>query len=1290
MPERPSDPSRGPDMETLMDQVMPTCHGVVTRLSPLLLVLGLGAPGLSQSEPVFDLVSVRRLTHQMGGLAAIPQNGKFGWSVTSLGDLDGNGVVDLAVGAIGSQTPSIFDPDAPGFVWILFLAPDGTVIGFEQIGDGQGGFTGDLADTDDFGSAVASPGDLDGDNVADLVVGARRDDDGGTNRGALWVLFLNDDGTVKSHTKISDLEGGFGGTLEDQERFGHALTSIGDLDGDGVVDLAVGAPQDGAGAVWLLLMNSDGTVKAEAKIDADGAGLPVGEDAWFGSALAHLGDLTGDGTFELAVGAERSQLFGAPTGAVWVLSVTTTGTVSGFVPILENHGGFLGDLDDEDRFGSSLAAVGDLDGNGVVDLAVGAMRDDPAFGQNNAGGVWILSLEADGTVLTWEKLGDADALAIPGPLVPAGAFLGASVASLGDLDGDGRVDLAVGSTRGVEEPLLGQRGTVRICFSGLQDDLPPIVSDEVNGAQTALTLTTSDFLVSEDADNSGYLDPGEDLNGNGLLDRGTALVSIELAPGATNLVVNEEPYPSLGFVEGEEEALIRVELGVTGQAGLGTLEIEDGAGNVTAVAVSLGGPNQTLLGEVISDSKVSATSGGFDGPLDANDNFGAAAAWLGDMDDDGRPEVAIGAPGDDGGLPNSGGLWILSVDDDDQVEVHKRIGNYQSVLVGTLGQGDSFGSGLASLGDLDGDGTLELAVGAMADSSVYILHLHPDATFDSFERIANGLGGFPVGQLVQSDFFGDALAVVGDLDGDGTPELAVGAVGDDDGTFNTGAVWILFLNEDGTVRDVQKISATEGGFAGRLTSGDEFGSGIAALGDVNGDGVPDLAVGASGISGTTVFNGVVWILFLASDGTVVGERLLDDLHPVLNDLDVLNNFGASLEGLGDIDGNGVGDLAVGANEGDSGRGHVAVLLLDATGDVIGHRVIGHMLGEFLGTLETFTEFGSSVGAWWNPDDLTLDLAVGVPEDDDGENQAGAMWLVSLNTAVDTNAPVCSVSVDGSAAAGTAFDDMSTEDTNGNLVLDPGEDLNANERIDVDRGIASITLGGDAENLVLEVEPFSPSAGEVAFTVTLGDVGSPGSGSVVVTDGAGNETMCAVELEPTHCFLVIGDAQGSDVFNGNGHEFTTQLGGIVASHVVSMGSIPTFVLPGPDPWLDPTASSRGPGGQTATSDWMNDGVFTVQVLLWEPDALPANPEQFSTALHVSLLPDGFVRVRPYGAQDEITIGYELDVDAEGRTTIRFPFVVPGCSSRGVGRRQGTSASGTGLLTKSTSGVTSTNA
>ena len=144
---------------------------------------------------------------------------------------------------------------AAGPVHVLFMNANGTVKSSQKIASIGGGPT---ANGDYFGSSVASLGDLDGDGVTDLAVGADRDDDGGgTNRGAVYVLFLNANGTVKSSREDCQRHGG-GPTLANGDYFGSSVASLGDLDGDGVTDLAVGAFGDDTGgsdrgAVHVLL-----------------------------------------------------------------------------------------------------------------------------------------------------------------------------------------------------------------------------------------------------------------------------------------------------------------------------------------------------------------------------------------------------------------------------------------------------------------------------------------------------------------------------------------------------------------------------------------------------------------------------------------------------------------------------------------------------------------------------------------------------------------------------------------------------------------------------------------------------------------------------------------------------------------------------------------------------------------------------------------------------------------------------------------------------------------------------
>lgn len=352
-------------------------------------VLFMNADGTVKSE--------QKISHIAGAFTGpLDDSDGFGAGLANLGDLDGDLVSDLAVGAEGDDDGG---PDR-GAVYVLFMNANGTVKSEQKISSTAGGFPGTLAQDDFFGSTLTSLGDLDGDGVSDLAVSAVGEDDGGARRGAVWILFMNSDGTVKSHQKISDTEGGFTGTLDDIDAFGGSPASLGDLDGDGVVDLAVSADGDddggnGRGAMWILFMNSDGTVKSHQKIsDTEGGFSGVLDDGdSFGISVANLGDLDGDLVPDLAAGAFGDDDGGASRGAVWVLFMNSDGTVKAEQKIWDTAGGFTGILDDIDLFGRSVASLGDLDGDGVSDLAVGASFDGD--GGAGRGAVWILFLKAD-------------------------------------------------------------------------------------------------------------------------------------------------------------------------------------------------------------------------------------------------------------------------------------------------------------------------------------------------------------------------------------------------------------------------------------------------------------------------------------------------------------------------------------------------------------------------------------------------------------------------------------------------------------------------------------------------------------------------------------------------------------------------------------------------------------------------------------------------------------------------------------------------------------------------------
>ena len=299
----------------------------------------------------------------------------FGLSVASIGDLNRDGIPDIAVGAAGDGTGG----NNRGAVHIMFMNTDGSVKSTVEINDDttNGPI---LNNTDFFGRSVASIGDLNRDGILDIAVGAIGDDAGGDNRGAIHIMFMNTDGSVKSTVEINDNTAN-GPSLDDDDDFGESVASIGDLNRDGILDIAVGATGDNTGgsykgAIHIMFMNTDGSVKSTVEINDDTTNGPILNNTdFFGRSVASIGDLSRDGIPDIAVGAAGDDTGGSGKGAVHIMFMNTTGSVKSTVEINDNTANGP-TLNDSDFFGRSVVSIGDLNRDGIPDIAVGAIGDD--------------------------------------------------------------------------------------------------------------------------------------------------------------------------------------------------------------------------------------------------------------------------------------------------------------------------------------------------------------------------------------------------------------------------------------------------------------------------------------------------------------------------------------------------------------------------------------------------------------------------------------------------------------------------------------------------------------------------------------------------------------------------------------------------------------------------------------------------------------------------------------------------------------------------------------------------
>ncbi len=280
----------------------------------------------------------------------------FGCALAPLSDLDKNGVEDLAIGLSGA--------DGIGSVCLVFLETEGRVARTRQLPeDGRIG-TRILRRGDRFGRALASIGDLDGDGIPELLVGAPGDDRGGTNSGVAWVLSLQRSGAVRSSVAIGEGVGGFSERLASSAGFGSSVQRGPDLDGDGTAEILVGAPRNldadakcTSGSVHLLFLNTDGRVRASRGL----RGLPLAVGDGFGSALLAERGLI-DGRARIWVGApgDDDNPWGTnerdlERGAVWELELDAEAAVVSRTKWSAGPGSLPLHVRNGDRFGSALA-----------------------------------------------------------------------------------------------------------------------------------------------------------------------------------------------------------------------------------------------------------------------------------------------------------------------------------------------------------------------------------------------------------------------------------------------------------------------------------------------------------------------------------------------------------------------------------------------------------------------------------------------------------------------------------------------------------------------------------------------------------------------------------------------------------------------------------------------------------------------------------------------------------------------------------------------------------------------
>ena len=388
----------------------------------------------------------RLFTQDSPGVPGGSEPGDGFGDALAVGDFDGDGFADLAVGVTFEDVGAIVDA---GAVNVLYGTTGGlTGTGSQLFTQDSPGVGSSAEGEDDFGWTIAA-GDFDGDGFADLAVGVWRENVGAAaNGGAVNVLYGTTGGLTGSGSQFFTQDSpGVPGVVEPDDEVGLAL-GAGDFNRDRFVDLAVGAPgedygaADRGGAVTLLPGSAGGlTGNGSQLLTQNSPGVPgvaeLGDN--FGSAVA-VGDFGGDGFVDLAVGGAEDVGTAEDAGAINVLPGSAGGlTGTGSQLFTRESPGVPGSAQQNDGFGFISLAVGDFDGDGFGDLAAGVSELSAIPG---AGALVVLPGSAGGLTGIGSQLFSQDSPGVPDSSELRDQF-GIALAA-GAFDADSFVDLAVG------------------------------------------------------------------------------------------------------------------------------------------------------------------------------------------------------------------------------------------------------------------------------------------------------------------------------------------------------------------------------------------------------------------------------------------------------------------------------------------------------------------------------------------------------------------------------------------------------------------------------------------------------------------------------------------------------------------------------------------------------------------------------------------------------------------------------------------------------------------------------
>ena len=737
----------------------------------------------------------------------------LGSSVAGPGDVNGDGYDDVIIGLPGFSSGA-------GRVSIYF--------GGASMNNGSDINFGGESAGNQFGASVNGGGDINGDGFPDVIVGAPAYN---SNTGRAYVFYC---GVIINSTPDLRMTGAATGNF-----FGFSVNLNGDQNADGFADAFVGAYGFSSNAGGVYLYKGGNIADTVQDLFMNG-----GASSYFGYSVTNGGDINNDGYDDMIIGAPGLSAF---TGRGYgyfgggILNSTLDLTY-----LSENPG---------DGFGTAVSFAGDYDSDGYDDVIISAINFNTGFGRAYLYKGGEIPNEEPVKYFNGDNTGDN---------------FGTSLRCAGDLNGDGTSEIIAGAHR--NDANGSSSGRAYVFFNSMTgEDMPDLTYSLSTGANEQMGHSVS---------NAG------DVNGDGFAD---------IIVGIPNYSAGSLQGRALIYFGGNNSDTI-ADVTLTGVSALDNFGISvsaagdvngDGFSDVIVGASGYNAGSKTGRAYVFfggssmnSTADVTMTGGS------VNDEFGISVSSAGDVNGDGYSDVIIGARGYNSNTGRAN-LYYGGASMNNTVDVS---------FVG-FSTGEFYGNSVSGAGDVNGDGFSDVIAGAYGFQSGAgrIQIFYGSTSMDSYSDV--NISGSDL------DFFGYSVSDAGDVNGDGYDDVIIGEYGY---FVNTGKAYIYY---GGMVFNTAADVTLTG-----LSGSEGFGTNVSGAGDINGDGYSDVLVGAPDFgAGSTI--GRAYAFY----GGASMNNTLDNVYYGTG----FSSFGNSVSSAGDMNSDGLSDVIIGAPGFNSQTGRVS-------------------------------------------------------------------------------------------------------------------------------------------------------------------------------------------------------------------------------------------------------------------------------------------------------------------------------------------------------------------------------